>query len=477
LGIVTFKSPAIDGSAADSTIANATNPAIGKRIMINHLSGSMIRHARGRVNPPPRCVATPIRYNIVMARTPAARKTPKRGLTTPRGFRAAAGTCGIKPSGHPDLALIVADRPAVAAGMFTTNKVAGAPVIISKRHVRNATARAIVCNSGVANVCTGEQGIQDAIDMCRHTAAAVGCEPGDVLVCSTGVIGPRLPIDKIQRGIPVVAHRLARGPNADRAAARGILTTDLVPKTAYKGVRLGGKLVHIAGIAKGSGMIAPHMATMLAFITTDAAIAPAQLKAALRQATSASFNRISVDTDTSTSDSVLILASGAARNRKLTAAGDDYRKFADALTEVCQSLAYQIIKDGEGATKVFRLEVRGARGIKDADLVGRAVVGSPLVKTAVHGSDPNWGRILAAAGRSGAHVNPDKLNLTIGDQPVLQHGQPLELNITQQRNLARIMKRREITFTLDLQVGKATADWLGCDLSKQYVTINADYTT
>ncbi len=431
-----------------------------------------------------RCVAAAIRYNIDMARTSTTRKTTQRGLTTPRGFRAAAGTCGIKPSGHPDLALIVADKPCAAAGMFTTNKVVGAPVTISKRHIRSGTARAIICNSGVSNVCTGKQGIQDAIDMCRHTAAAVECEPGDVLVCSTGVIGPLLPMDKIRRGIPAVANRLARGSRADRAAARGILTTDLTPKTAYKGVRLGGlragasgKLVHIAGIAKGSGMIAPNMATMLAFITTDAAIAPALLKTALREATTASFNRISVDTDTSTSDSVLILASGEARNRKLAANSADYHKFVDALTEVCQSLAYQIIKDGEGATKVFRVEVRGARNIKDADLIGRAVVGSPLVKTAVHGSDPNWGRILAAAGRSGAHVNPDKACLTIGDQPVLEAGQPLVLNITQQRKLARIMKRREITFTLNLHIGKADADWLGCDLSKQYVTINADYTT
>ncbi len=404
------------------------------------------------------------------------------GITTPRGFRAAGGTCGIKASGKPDLAIILADAPCAAAGMFTSNKMPGAPVIVGKRHIRHGVAQAIVCNSGCSNVCTGQRGIDDAIEMCRlvarHAPGGMSIDPHRVLPCSTGVIGKYLPMEKLRAGIAALTPKVARGREADAATARAIMTTDLVPKVAHRKIRLGGKPVHLAGIAKGSGMIQPNMATMFAFITTDAAIAPAALKAALKQAVNVSFNRLSVDHDTSTSDAVLALASGAAGNRSIAAAsGKDFTTFRDALTDLCKDLAYQIVKDGEGATKVFRVVVTGARTQKDADKVGYTVVGSPLIKTAVHGGDPNWGRLVAAVGRSGAAVKPERLTISIGDLCVGRDGFALQLSAKQRKEANRLMAAKEITFTIDLGMGKATTEWLGCDLSREYIAINADYTT
>ena len=398
------------------------------------------------------------------------------GITTPRGFTAAGGTCGIKPSGAPDLTLIVCDSPCTAAGVFTKNKLPGAPVVISKRHVRRGRARAIVCNSGVSNVGTGAQGLRNAIAMCQTTAQVVGCDPHEVLVCSTGVIGHQLPIEKIVAGIPKLAEQLHAGASADAHAARSIMTTDLVPKSAGLTVRVGGKPVTLAGIAKGSGMIAPNMATMLVFITTDATITAPMLRAALRVAVNQSFNRLSVDEDTSTSDSVLVLASGAAGPRIATQ-GAAYNAFVKGLTTLCQDLAYQIVKDGEGATKVFRVVVRRARTARDADRVGKAAVGSPLVKTAVHGGDPNWGRLIMAIGKSGAACSFDKLTVSVGDIPVYRRGAPVEHDAATLARIEAAMREKEITFTLDLGQGHAAATWLGCDLSREYITINADYTT
>ena len=405
------------------------------------------------------------------------------GITTPKGFRAAGGTCGIKASGKPDLMVILADHPCSAAGMFTTNKIAGAPVIVGRRHIRGGRAQAIIANSGRANVCTGERGINDAIEMCRlvakHAPADVGpVQPGHVMPNSTGVIGQYLPMEKIRTGIAALMPTVSRGPTADAAAARAIMTTDLVPKTAHRKITLGGKPVHLAGIAKGSGMIQPNMATMFAFMTTDAAIAPGALKTALRDAVNVSFNRLSVDHDTSTSDTALVLASGAAGNRSITtAAGRDYAIFAAALTDLCKDLAYQIVKDGEGAAKVFRVVVEGARNQKDADRIGHTIVGSPLIKTAVHGGDPNWGRLAAAVGRSGAHVDPRKLTIHIGNVCVGRDGMALKLSPKAQSRVNHLMAAKEITFTINLGVGRASTEWLGCDLSHEYVTINADYTT
>lgn len=402
------------------------------------------------------------------------------GLTTPKGFRAAGGTCGIKASGNPDLALIVADHPCSAAGVFTTNKMKSEPVLVDLKHLRSGKAQAIICNSGNANASTGKPGYDNAVTMCKEVAQALGCDTKDVLVSSTGIIGRPLPMDKITRGIATLASRLDRGQASDAASARAIMTTDLVPKTAYRQIKLDGKTIHLAGICKGSGMIAPNMATMLAFVTTDAAISPAVLRKALKQAAVGSFNRMSVDQHTSPSDSVLMLASGDAGNKPIAASGKSWQVFVEALTDLCADMAYQIVKDGEGATKVFRVRVVGARNEKDADRVGRAVVDSPLVKTAVHGGDPNWGRITTAAGYSGAKVVAEKMSLYIGhdrDVCVFEKGVPVAQGKMSQRKLVKLMKQKEIVFTLDLGLGKTSVEWLGCDLSRQYIAINADYTT
>ncbi|MCX5661546.1 MAG: bifunctional glutamate N-acetyltransferase/amino-acid acetyltransferase ArgJ [Planctomycetota bacterium] len=410
-------------------------------------------------------------------------KTPP-GITSPKGFRAAGGTCGIKASGKPDLTLILADAPCVAAAVFTVSRMPGPPVQVGRRHLRSgqnsANIRAIICNSGNANASTGKQGLDDAITMCRLVAAETGCEPGQVLPSSTGIIGRPLPMAKIAQGIGDLAQRLDRGPKADAAAARGIMTTDLVPKGAHRTLRLGGKTVTLAGICKGSGMIAPNMATMLAFVTTDAAIAPAALRKALTAATGASFNRISVDQHCSPSDTLAILASGAAGNATIAASGKAYDAFAAALTDLCSDMAYQVVKDGEGATRVFRVRVLNARNEREADLVGAAIVNSPLVKTAVHGGDPNWGRITTAAGYSGTPIVPEKMSLYIGpkrDIPVYRLGQAVAVDKTTLRALGKLMKAKEVVFTLDLGMGKACVEWLGCDLSREYIAINADYTT
>ena len=350
-------------------------------------------------------------------------------------------------------------------------------MLISREHLRRPSIQAVVCNSGQANVGVGEQGLDDARLMCALTADQIGCDASEVLVCSTGVIGQPLPMDRIANGIAALGGKLSRGPAANEEVARSILTTDLVTKTACRGVRVGGKTVRLAGVAKGSGMIGPDMATMLAFLTTDAAITAGRLKKALIRAVDVSFNRIGIDMDTSTSDSVLILASGAAGNPKIGAACPDEHRFVAALSDLCGELAYRIVRDGEGATKVFRVKVAGARSTKDADLVGRSVVGSPLVKSAVHGSDPNWGRLLMAVGKSGAAVNLDRLTLHIGRRCVFKAGARVDLSAGDEHRLAQAMKRKDVTFAIDLGLGRGEAEWLGCDLSREYVEINADYTT
>ena len=418
-------------------------------------------------------------------------KPVPKGITTPKGFYAAATTAGIKPSGLPDLTAIVADRPCRAAGVFTKSRTVGAPVIVNKRHLRGGKASAVVVNSGNANASTGKLGEANAITMCRLLAEAVAAhgpgtlkktplQPRDVLVASTGIIGRQLPMDKIETGIHALAEKLARSDQANAEAARAIITTDLVIKHAYRKLTIAGKTVHLAGICKGSGMIAPNMGTMLAFMTTDADITGSLLNEALQSAAAASFNRISVDQHTSPSDMALVLASGAAGHRPITAKGKNLIAFTEALTELCRDLAYQIVKDGEGATRVFRVRIVGAKNEKEADLVGKAIVDSPLVKTAIHGADPNWGRIVTAAGYSGAAIQPAKMSLTIGENPavcVYDHGTPNELSQTDIHQLTSIMKQKEVVIQLDLGRGGVGVEWLGCDLSRQYITINADYTT
>jgi len=409
-----------------------------------------------------------------------SRPPSKRSITLPKGFRAAAGAFGIKPSGKPDLALIVADNPCSAAGVFTQNKCVGAPVVIGRKHIKNGRAQAVIVNAGCSNVMTGEQGLTDALTMCEQTAQALGCKTSDVLPSSTGIIGQLLPMQRLVPGIHTLSNSLAHGPKADADAAEAILTTDLATKSSTKKIKIGGKTVTLAGIAKGSGMIQPNMATMLSFITTDADIAPKLLNQALKQAVSASFNRISVDHDTSTSDMVLILASAKAEALPITSKSAELAVFTEALTGVCTHLAEQVICDGEGATRIFEVVIENAWSEKDADKIGYALTGSPLVKTAVHGSDPNWGRLLMAAGRSGARFDQAKTSLWIGKIRVLAAGEPLNPTNTSQASLHRTMTADRVVFRLDLGFAeKRTPEcrWLGCDLSQDYVTINADYTT
>ena len=397
-------------------------------------------------------------------------------ITAPLGFRAAGGAFGMKASGKPDLALIVADAPCRAAAVFTKNAIPSEPVQLGREHMERGRCRAIVCNAGFANASTGQRGLGDARTMCETLAARLGCEPAEVLASSTGVIGEPLPMDRITAGIESLFEKLARSQLADADAAHAILTTDLVAKTAVRRVKIGGKTVTLGGIAKGSGMIAPNMATMLSFLTTDAAISLPRLRAALKQAVNAdaSFNRISIDTDTSPSDTVAILASGLAENPTIRAKGKHDAAFTAALADLCRDLAYQIVRDGEGATRVIRVIVEGARTDADAAKAARAVVDSPLVKTAVHGGDPNWGRLTMAVGKSGAAVEADKLTVQIGDIPVYRHGRPTSADAAE---LERVMREREVVFTLNLGLGRSRCEYLGCDLSREYITINADYHT
>ena len=397
-------------------------------------------------------------------------------ITRPAGFRAAGLACGIKPSGKPDLAMIVSDADAALAAVFTKNAVVGAPVVIGRRRARRGKGRAFVCNAGVANVATGQKGLDDAEAMCLAAATAIDARPADVLPCSTGVIGRPLPIDKVRRGIGELAPRLAAGPEADHDAAHAILTTDLLPKAAHRAVKLGRAVATLGGIAKVSGMIAPSMATMLAFLTTDAAVHPTMLRRALRQAVDAdaSFNRLTVDSDTSTSDTVAILANGRGGAGAIDAPGPEFDRFAEALTELCRDLAYQVIRDGEGAAHVIRVSVVGARNDRDALRVARSVADSPLVKTAVHGRDPNWGRLAMAVGKSGARVDPSRLELSIGNTTVFRGGEPTPF---EPEAVSEAMAGPEAPIAIDLGLGEGRCVCLGCDLSRDYIRINADYTT
>lgn len=405
----------------------------------------------------------------------------KRSITLPKGFSAAGTTCGVKPSGKPDLAVIAADKPCAAAAVFTTNAFKGAPVLVGMDHLKQngGYAQAIVCNSGNANVATLAQGgLEDAIEMCAAIAKVVGCAPHEVLPASTGVIGRPLPIDAILTGIGTVKNHLGTGEAYDTAAAEAILTTDLVIKTTQQTMQLDGHDICIGGIGKGSGMIAPSMATMLIFFTTDVDITPPVLQEALAQANRASFSRISVDTDTSTSDTVYILASGAAGNPCIDkASGPAFEQFTNALSEACRNLADQVICDGEGATRTFEVRVLNAASIEDADRIGRAVTDSPLVKCAIHGCDPNWGRLVMAAGKSGAKIDPDRFTATIEGVTVFEDRQPTVTTPDALEALSKKMHADRIHITLDIHAGNADATWLGCDLSRDYIRINADYTT
>ena len=328
------------------------------------------------------------------------------------GFRASGVACGLKAGGKKDIALVVSDSPATAAGVFTSNVVCGAPVKVSRLHIADGRARAVVANAGNSNVCTGERGEKDALAMCERAASGIGVAAADVLVASTGVIGRFLPMDRVLPGIDKAVAALSE--DGGNAASEAVMTTDLVPKRARRRFAHGGCEVTVAGFCKGSGMIAPKLATMLAFLTTDASIAVEHLQGALRAAVDVSFNRVTVDGDTSTSDTVVILANGQAGAPTIEPGTPGMAAFAEALTNVCADLSRAIAADGEGATKFFTVAIEGAASAAEADRAARTVAESPLVKTAVFGGDPNWGRIAAAIGRSGASFEEKRLRVWVG---------------------------------------------------------------
>lgn len=394
-------------------------------------------------------------------------------ITTPKGFMACGITAGLKKSGKPDMALIAGEKICSAAAVFTSNKMAAAPVILGRETIAGGKLKAAVVNSGNANACTGEKGLKDARAMASAAANLLGCKENEVLVSSTGVIGVPLNMPKVLEGIEKAYGALSEDGGA--AAARAIMTTDTFPKSAAYEEDFDGKKITVAGIAKGSGMIHPDMATMLAYITTDADVAPEVLKIALGEAAKLSFNMAVVDGDTSTNDTAVVMASGAAGAAKIDSIRHkDYRKFFDMLLALCTDLAKLIVKDGEGATKFIEINIQGAASFDDAKMAAMEIAKSPLVKTAFFGSDANWGRIVSAVGNSGAAFDMKRMTVSIEKELIFEGGTGRDAD---KAKLKEIMLQREIEIFINLAVGEAEATVWTCDLSYDYVKINGMYTT
>jgi len=392
------------------------------------------------------------------------------GVTLARGFTAGGIYCGIRKA-KKDLAIIRSDRPAAVAAVFTQNRTQAAPVLVDKIQLqRSSTCSALVVNSGNANACTGERGLNDAWDMVKVTARELSVPEHQVMVSSTGVIGQYLPMEKVLNGIIELVPRLSGSGGQD--AAEAIMTTDTYRKESAVQFTLGGSVVTIGGMAKGSGMIAPNMATMLAFITTDVVIERPLLQMALNRANRHSFNRVTVDGDMSTNDMAVVLANGAAGNVAFGEQSEEYQLFCAALEYVMIKLAKMIARDGEGATKLIEVCVKGAKTETEAEAVARSVANSNLVKTAVHGNDANWGRIMAAIGYSGAEVNPDAVEIRFNDLPVLNRGYEIVLD---EKKAAEALAGEHVMIVIDLNRGQEEARFWTCDLTKEYVHINASY--
>jgi glutamate N-acetyltransferase/amino-acid N-acetyltransferase len=404
---------------------------------------------------------------VTTAPSPAA--AGLTGVTAPLGFKAAAVASGIKAQGL-DLALLVADAGCTVAAVFTTNRAQAAPVVVSRAHASSGRARAVVVNAGCANAATGAAGLTDARETASLVAEAVGCRAEEVIVASTGVIGVPLPMDALRSGIKTAAARLAREGGAD--AARAIMTTDTRAKEVAVEFALGGRTARVGGMAKGAGMIAPRMATMLAFFTTDAAVDARLLQDALREAVGSSLNRITVDGDTSTNDMAVVLAGGALPERAILAPGPDYDAFRAALTQAARRLAEMIVRDGEGATRIAEVRVEGAASEDDADRIARAIAESPLVKTALHGGDPNWGRILAAAGRSGVAIDASRVDIHLGDVWVAEGGAARAYD---ERLAHAAVTADPVRILVRLNAGSAAGWMWTCDLTRDYIDINAHY--
>lgn len=390
----------------------------------------------------------------------------------PTGFRAAGVQCGIKPGSQKlDLALFVSDTPCTAAGVFTQNRVCGAPVIVSRERVPTRIARGVIINSGNANACTGERGVEDARWMTAKTAGLLGCDGDAILVCSTGVIGRFLPRERLADGIPRVVEALATNSDGLESAAQAMMTTDTFAKLSTRELSLNDKIVRVSGVAKGAAMIGPNMATMLSVIMTDATLSPEQADAMLRHAVDRSFNCISVEGHTSTSDTVLLLANGAAKTGPIA----DEGVLQSALDAVCEELAVAIIRDAEGAEHLITIDVSGARNREEAHRIAKTVAESALVKTAITGADPNWGRIVSAVGYSGVDLEENQISLTLNGVRLYEHGTPLEFDAKVVSEGLR--NRRAVEVKLDLTLGDASCRFWTSDLTAEYVRLNADYTT
>ena len=404
----------------------------------------------------------------------------------PHGFRFAAASAGLKKHGHTgtlDVALLVSDPPASAAAVFTQNLVQAPPVVLSREHVRASAGamRAVIVNSGNANCSVGPGGMAASRATAERVAKLLGCQAQQVVVCSTGVIGVPLPVKRVLKAAPGLAESLASSPRAFEGLSRAIMTTDTRPKRAFANARIGGKTVRVAGCAKGAGMIHPNMATMLSFVVTDAAIEPAALDCVLREVVNRTFNCITVDGDSSTNDTLLVLANGASGAKKIAwTSGADYGAFVAVLEKVCKSLAIGIVEDGEGATHLVEIEVRGAASDAAAKRVAETIGLSALVKTAIAGADPNWGRILAAAGRSGVAFNPDHAEIWLGG--IKMYGPPkgetysVALPLDERAARSRLLEKN-VPIVIDLHNGSGAARVWTCDLTKEYVHINASYRT
>ncbi len=394
----------------------------------------------------------------------------------PLGFRFSATACGLKKTGALDLALLSSDVLASAAAVFTQNLVVAPPVLVSKAHLRSSKGRmrAAIINAGNANCATGTAGYDASLRTVQETARRLNCKPNEIFVCSTGVIGVPLPIEKILRALPGVARNRRASARSFAELSLAICTTDTRPKTASTWFKMARKRIHFVGCAKGAGMIHPNLATTLAFVATDANIAPALLQKTLRDVTSRTFNSISIDGDTSTNDTLLVLANGAAGAPPIRSGTAAHRAFSKALEEICHSLALQIVADGEGAQRVIEIDVRGAKTESAARKIAQTIATSPLVKTAFAGGDPNWGRIFAAAGRSGVKFDPNRVEIHLAGIPVLRAGQPLDFN---ERAASNRLLEPNVLLVINLHAGRASARYWTCDFTAEYVRINASYRT
>ena len=401
------------------------------------------------------------------------------GVCAAQGFKAAGIHVGVKTHANwkKDVALIVSDVDCAASAVFTKNVVKAAPIHVDKTHLADGKARAIIANSGNANACA-PHGEENAIKMCQAAAKAIGCKAEDVLVSSTGVIGQTLNVKVIEDGVPELYSALAATPEASDAAAHAIMTTDTEKKEAAVETVIGGKVVRMGGIAKGSGMIHPNMGTMLCFLTTDCAISPEMIRTALLETVNVSFNRISVDGDTSTNDSCIVLANGMAGNAVITEKGEDYAAFLEALQALCTELAKKMASDGEGAKHLITCTVKGAADEAQAETVSKSVISSTLTKAAIFGADANWGRVLCAMGYSGAEFDPDKVDVhftsAAGDIAVCEKGRGLDFD----EDLAKkILTEHDVEINISLGEGEAACTCWGCDITYDYIKINGDYRT